>query len=181
MVSSQDPPHGLRLAIDFVNTLEIEAETDVLITGEALYGWLEDHALPAPAAIGQAELDRAVALREALRTAMLAHNGGAPDDRAQAELERVARRGQLSVSFDPDDRIGLSPRADNFDGVLAELLVPVAMAAADGSWKRVKACRAGDCHWAFYDTSRNRSGRWCDMSVCGNRTKVRAYRTKRTR
>jgi predicted RNA-binding Zn ribbon-like protein len=55
----------------------------------------------------------------------------------------------------------------------------VAAAAADGTWERAKACRADDCRWAFYDQSRNRSARWCDMAVCGNRTKVRAYRAKR--
>ena len=59
------------------------------------------------------------------------------------------------------------------------LLVPIAQATGDGSWDRVKACPAGDCQWAFYDRSRNRSARWCDMAVCGNRTKVRAYRSKR--
>ncbi len=47
----------------------------------------------------------------------------------------------------------------------------------DGTWSRLKACR--QCEWAFYDWSKNRSGRWCAMSVCGNRTKVRAYRARR--
>jgi len=36
-----------------------------------------------------------------------------------------------------------------------------------------------DCQWAFYDRSKNRSGRWCSMRTCGNRTKTRAYRTRR--
>jgi predicted RNA-binding Zn ribbon-like protein len=49
---------------------------------------------------------------------------------------------------------------------------------SDGTWARVKACRAEDCRWAFYDFSRNRSGTWCDMAVCGNRAKVRAYRAR---
>jgi predicted RNA-binding Zn ribbon-like protein len=52
---------------------------------------------------------------------------------------------------------------------------------SDGSWQRVKACRADDCHWAFYDFSRNRSGTWCDMAVCGNREKVRSYRERAPR
>ena len=67
-----------------------------------------------------------------------------------------------------------------FAGALAQLLVPVARAAPDGTWERVKACAADDCQWAFYDRSRNRAGRWCNMAVCGNRTKVRAYRSKRS-
>ena len=66
----------------------------------------------------------------------------------------------------------------NLLGFLATLLVPVAEASRDGSWQRVKACRAGDCLWAFYDRSRNRSGVWCNMAVCGNRAKVRTYRQR---
>ena len=91
----------------------------------------------------------------------------------------MAERGRLSVRFAADGSVELAPRAGGFAGALAALLVPVARAAADGSWQRVKACAADDCQWAFYDRSRNRAGRWCDMAVCGNRTKVRAYRTKR--
>ena len=49
---------------------------------------------------------------------------------------------------------------------------------ADGTWSRLKACRAGTCRWAFYDHTRNRSGVWCTMDVCGNRTKVRSFRER---
>ena len=35
-----------------------------------------------------------------------------------------------------------------------------------------------DCRWAFYDGSKNRSGRWCDMASCGNRMKARAFRER---
>ena len=62
---------------------------------------------------------------------------------------------------------------------MGDSLVPVALAMGDGSWERVKACRDEGCEWAFYDRSRNRSGVWCDMAVCGNRTKVRAYRERK--
>jgi len=34
------------------------------------------------------------------------------------------------------------------------------------------------CGWLFFDTSRNRSRRWCDMKDCGNRDKVRRYYKK---
>jgi predicted RNA-binding Zn ribbon-like protein len=49
---------------------------------------------------------------------------------------------------------------------------------ADGTWDRLKACAADDCHWAFYDHTRNRSGRWCSMAVCGNRAKVERFRER---
>jgi predicted RNA-binding Zn ribbon-like protein len=49
---------------------------------------------------------------------------------------------------------------------------------AEGTWERLKVCPAHDCLWAFYDSSRNRSGHWCSMKVCGNRAKARSYRER---
>ena len=53
-------------------------------------------------------------------------------------------------------------------------------AEAEGTWERLKACRNEDCRWAFYDVSKNRSGSWCDMAVCGARHKMRAYRKRKS-
>ncbi len=54
----------------------------------------------------------------------------------------------------------------------------VVRAMADGSWSRIKACRNDTCRWLFYDQSRNRSGTWCTMAICGSRMKARAYRAR---
>lgn len=43
---------------------------------------------------------------------------------------------------------------------------------------RIRACAAGDCGWWFLDDTKNRSRRWCDMKTCGNREKVRKFRSK---
>ncbi len=44
--------------------------------------------------------------------------------------------------------------------------------------ERMKIC--GNCGWLFIDRSRNKSRIWCDMAVCGNRTKAsRHYRKNR--
>lgn len=175
-------PHGLELVVDFVNTLDIESGSDRLSAPGDLGDWLAERGLlESPAPLAAADLRAAAQLREALRSAMLAHNGGPQDDSADLRLEAVARRGDLGVRFLAGGSVQLAPQAEGFEGALAALLVPVAQAIADGSWKRVKACRAPDCHWAFYDRSRNRSGTWCEMAVCGNRTKVRAYRERTPR
>jgi predicted RNA-binding Zn ribbon-like protein len=39
--------------------------------------------------------------------------------------------------------------------------------------ERIKICP--NCHWLYFDESRNRSRRWCDMNVCGNRAKARRH------
>ncbi|MGZ4168104.1 MAG: CGNR zinc finger domain-containing protein [Solirubrobacteraceae bacterium] len=182
MVSSQtSPPHNLQLVIDFVNTLDVEEGTDRTPTPAALGQWLEDQGLrpPGAPALGAAEHDEAVQLRESLREVMRGHTHRDHAAEAGRRLEAVAERGELSVRFDPGGGLEIAPRATGYAGVLAQLLVPVAHASLDRTWERVKACDADDCEWAFYDSSRNRSGRWCDMAVCGNRTKVRAYRSKR--
>jgi predicted RNA-binding Zn ribbon-like protein len=175
------PPHELELVIHFVNTLDVESGTDELASAAAVAEWLRERQLladdaPAP---GEQEREQAIRLREALRTLMLAHNGAeAATGDALALLERTAREGRLGVRFNADGSVDLTPEADGFAAALARLLAPVARGIDDGSWRRVKACRAEDCRWAFYDRSRNRSGVWCEMAVCGNRTKVRAYRER---
>ncbi len=178
--NSSDLPHGLDLVIDYVNTLDVDEGTDALDSAEALSAWLAARQLmpsraPRP---GAAELARALELREALREAMLSNNRREHDARAWATLDEVASDGQLALRFAPDGTVAAGPRSRGFDGVLASLLVPVAAAVEDGSWGRAKVCPAGDCRWAFYDRSRNRSAVWCDMAVCGNRTKVRAFRER---
>jgi CGNR zinc finger len=68
-------------------------------------------------------------------------------------------------------------------GPAGEILAAVISAVSDGSWKRLKACP--DCHWVFYDNTRNGSKRWCLMyagspegRACGTIAKVRRYRDR---
>ena len=181
-VSSTTPPHHLQLVLDFVNTLDVETQSDALSFPEQLAAWLRQQGLIGSSAprIGNGEHRQAIELREALRETMHAHTRGSSGTAgAAAQLDAVAEAGRLAPCFEPDGRVHLAARHPGYPGVLARLLVPVATAALDGTWSRVKACDADDCAEAFYDRSRNRSGRWCDMAVCGNRTKVRAYRSKR--
>jgi predicted RNA-binding Zn ribbon-like protein len=179
-VSSPIAPHNLELVIDFVNTRDVEDDTEELATPVRLAEWLADHELldDSVGALRPADLAAAVQLREALRAVLRGHTGEKVDAMAGERLEQVAERGQLSVWFDADGAVQIAPRASGYDGAAARLLVPVAHAALDGTWRRVKACVADTCQAAFYDKSRNHSGRWCDMAICGNRTKVRSYRSK---
>jgi predicted RNA-binding Zn ribbon-like protein len=181
MASASSSPHDLDLVIDFVNTFDPDTDADELESVEGLRRWFVEHELLEARDGGpftEGDRQEAISLREALRTMMLANNGERRDDAAAAALESAGRRGRLELQFTGEGAVTLRPAAEGFRGSLARLLIPVAEAAQDGTWPRVKACRADDCQWAFYDRSRNRSGVWCDMSVCGNRTKVRAYRAR---
>jgi predicted RNA-binding Zn ribbon-like protein len=60
-----------------------------------------------------------------------------------------------------------------------QILWPIALSAVElltSDWLgAVRACAADDCAWLFLDESRNRSRRWCDMKICGNRQKARRH------
>jgi len=62
---------------------------------------------------------------------------------------------------------------------LDSILWPIAQSATElltsSQLSTVRMCEAPDCAWLFLDQSRNRSRRWCDMKVCGNRQKARRH------
>jgi predicted RNA-binding Zn ribbon-like protein len=164
-----------------VNTLDLEDETDAIATPESLREWLEMRELIDPGAhLTAADVRAAHDLREALRKLLLANNGDPLDQTATEALNGASRRAELQVRFDGDGVAALTPVRAGIDGAIGRLLAIVYRAMADGTWERLKACALHDsCEWAFYDWSKNRSGTWCDMAVCGNRAKARAYRERR--
>jgi predicted RNA-binding Zn ribbon-like protein len=163
-------PGRLELVQRFVNTVDHEHGREVLHSPARLQAVLRELGLlDRGASVTEAELGRALELRERLRELALANNDGTGDAVLEAEL--VVRI---------DGRAGvLEPARRDVDGALADLIGIVYTAMADGTWSRLKACRRDVCHWLFYDRSRNRSAVWCQMAVCGNRTKTKAYRARR--
>ena len=81
------------------------------------------------------------------------------------------------MTLDDAGRTVLVPSRAGADGAVATLLGILHEAQLSGEWSRMKACR--QCEYAFFDRSKNRSAAWCDMSICGNRTKNRAYYRRR--
>ena len=164
----------LQLVRDFVNTLDVEGGEDVLADARGLGVWLRGRGLWAgrPTAADAAE---AREVREALRDLLRANNGceAAPDASA-ATLDSASRKAGIAVRFE-SGAVRLVAPSGGVGGVLAA----AGQAMADGSWLRLKACRAETCRWAFIDTARNRSRQWCSMTVCGNRAKARAYRRRK--
>jgi predicted RNA-binding Zn ribbon-like protein len=75
-------------------------------------------------------------------------------------LER--RSGRFRLAWSSDSRFAKTVRSS------VELLT-----SDDAS--RIRMCAADDCEWLFLDRSKNRSRRWCDMKVCGNRVKARRF------
>ena len=175
-----DRPHApgrLRLVQEFVNTVDFEHGREVLADPQRLERRFQELGLE-PGPLDADDLARAIALREALRRLALANNGLALEPSAAVTIERAARNAKLTVRL-VDGAAELVPKAGGIAGALGTIVAAVYDAMRDGSWPRLKACRRDVCHWIFWDQSRNRSGTWCHMTVCGNRAKTRAYRRRR--
>jgi predicted RNA-binding Zn ribbon-like protein len=72
----------------------------------------------------------------------------------------------------------LEPAGLGAERTIAGLLAIVYDAMRRGEWSRLKACRKPNCRRAYYDRSKNGSGAWCSMAVCGNRMKAKRRRLK---
>jgi predicted RNA-binding Zn ribbon-like protein len=174
----QAAPDDLEHVRAFVNTRNIENGTDELSSPPALRAWLADRGLMEGGRVFRADVDSARRLREAIRALLLENNGVTVRKEAAVALNRAADDAAFRLRFDPSGGVRLEPDAAGVAGALGRLLAIVSAAMADGTWSRLKACRADDCRWAFYDHARNHSRQWCSMAVCGNRTKARTYRRR---
>lgn len=166
-------PGALRLVQLLLNSRDAEYGNEWLGTPKELAAWLEARGLHVARATA-ADVRRVQEVREALRELTMANNDGKPvSGESRAVLDREAARATLRVMFDGT----LAPAVGGVDGALAHVFAVVHGAMADGSWGRLKSCR--NCHWAFWDESKNRSATWCSMELCGNRLKTKRYRTRR--
>lgn len=173
-------PPPLDLVEAFLNTADLEQGSDQLSTPSALRQWLlASKLMGITQKVTEPNRQQAIRLREAIRHAAAANSDASIDGRTLQDLNQLAGRSQLKVAFGQDGRARLEPSAKGFEAALARILAAVAVSMLTGSWIRLKACANDGCQWAFYDASKNRSGRWCEMSDCGNDAKGRAYRARR--
>ena len=145
------------LVLAFLNTVDVEAGTDVLAEGRTWRDWVSSRKLGTPSETGRTRM-----VRDALR----------------ATVRREPAPSMEPVTVQVDLRAGIP--ALGAEDALGKVLAAAARIAVRGQWGRIKLCPADDCRCAFYDESRNRSRNWCTMSVCGNRAKARNWRQRRS-
>lgn len=171
-------PGDLELVRDFVNTLDILPGTEEFEDPAGLALWLTDHRLvPLSPVITGKDLARAKKLREALRAFLLANAGLPLDPAAAAAFDDPAGPARLRARADDEGRLELLPADEGgLSHAIGRLVSIVFGAQQDGTWSRLKVC--AECHWAFYDHTKNRSAAWCG-SQCGARVRSRRYRQRR--
>lgn len=188
---------GDRLWLDFVNTeadASLSPRGDVLRSFDAFVQWLQ--------AADVLDMERADALRrraaeqpsgaaaalvEARRVRgslrALAEWGASAErvrSDALAAINRVLGRsaGTRRLERTADGRYARTFAAAG--DVFAGLMIPIVDSAADAlvanELQRVRRCADPRCDRVFYDRTRNRARRWCDMTTCGNRAKAARHR-----
>jgi predicted RNA-binding Zn ribbon-like protein len=192
---------GGRPCLDLANTLEARATPrprELLRSYADLLAWGEQAALLSRGEArrlrdrarrrgreAEAARRRALSLREALYSVFSALAAGSAVPPRALRFLNAALPGVLArlriASGKGAFAWGWSAETD-FDRVLWPVIQSAGELLTSPARERLRECAAPDCAWLFLDASRNRSRRWCDMSVCGNRAKARRhYRRERAR
>jgi predicted RNA-binding Zn ribbon-like protein len=183
--------------LGFVNTLSARptaTPVERLLSYDALVHWAqEQRVISAPAAerlLSQARrhphqaalaLTRARELREALHALMASFDAGR--EPAPSVLETISAFVASAYAHGrlvPHDGAlqWVSSADDEVDRVGWEIARAAGRLVVSHRLGRVRPCAAGDCGWWFVDDTKNRSRRWCDMKICGNREKIRRFRKR---
>jgi predicted RNA-binding Zn ribbon-like protein len=124
-------------------------------------------------------LDYALSLREVVYRVARAIAHGAPPD--QADLTFLSARCAAALTKASLEMTGEGARWrwPTDKPVPETILGPIALSAVgllrESDPKRLKQCPGEHCGWVFFDMTKNRSRRWCEMSVCGNRAKAKTH------
>ncbi|NLU70400.1 CGNR zinc finger domain-containing protein [Streptomyces sp. HNM0574] len=173
---------GTVLATSFTGTLSERHGEPVerIPAPHRLVDWLAVYGLAVDSCTA-AQLERARELRESVHAAATAAalREALPAPAVHVINEHSAR-GRAAAVLTPEGerRWRLGPDAQVADalGVIAADAVGVIAGERDG---RLALCASPTCRAAFFDTSRSRTRRWCDMNTCGNRQKKARFHAGR--
>jgi predicted RNA-binding Zn ribbon-like protein len=191
-------PVDAERVLAFVNTLSARptaAPVEKLVSYDALVEWARDqHLLSAAAAerlLGAARkhphqaalvLGRARLFREALNGLVTAIDAGrAPAAEVLETISECLAAAYANGRLVPYDGAlqWVASTEDDLDRPIWEIGRAAGRLVVSPRLSRVRPCAAGDCGWWFADDTKNRSRKWCDMKSCGNREKMRRYRSRK--
>jgi predicted RNA-binding Zn ribbon-like protein len=180
LIEEKVAPEPLIAVQGLANTHSFEDDEELLLDPGSARRWLVESDLAAPEIeIDEPALERLVGFRAVIRELIEANHDGEASPKAAAQLARLAAEHPVELVAGADGGLALDLEPpDSVDGVIAQMVGIVFQAQLESQWPRLKICAADDCRWAFYDRSRNRAGNWCQMGLCGNRAKNRAYRAR---
>jgi predicted RNA-binding Zn ribbon-like protein len=178
-------PGALGLAQDLLNTAPAAHEPDLLAdlatartwVSEATAQWSAATGRPVPEVVLDAgDLQLLRAFRHDLREVITRGHDGAPDTGPAAP---VLHAGAAALQLGADGSVRLHPQETGPQALVMLVLAALFEGQQAGATRRLKTCRNPRCQVAFYDRSRNASGVWHSVRVCGNAINLRAHRERR--
>lgn len=158
-----------------IDSLSNKARRDLLDDEAWMRELLEHWHLEAPLPIPTAALSELKSLREQMYSIL---NGMSQNLAAVNQvLESVSTRLLLDVRQD-GYHLNQIYDASGWNLVLWQITKSFADLLCNYDQSRIKLCDNPDCGWVFYDTSKNKSRRWCSDKTCGNVMKVRKFRER---
>jgi hypothetical protein len=174
-------PGDLELVQRFMNLHEHAPgeDSDLPPSHDVIEVFLRERAgLEPDAHFTNADRETALELASALRAKVRTNVGERMADGHVEVIDGLAQRAGLHPHFGHGGPV-LVPSEGGVEGALGRLVAIAFLSDLDGTWVFLKECAGEGCSAVFFDRSKNHSGRWCSMSVCGNRAKVRAWRERR--
>ncbi|MEU2088093.1 CGNR zinc finger domain-containing protein [Nocardia beijingensis] len=165
---------GTVLATCFTGTLSERYGNAVerIPTPQRLVDWLVMNGL-AVESCTVAQLELARKLREAIHAAATA--AALREDLPASAVQVINDRsteGRAAAILTPEGtrqwRLGSASCVEDALSVIAADAIGIIAGERDG---RLALCTSPTCRAAFFDTSRSRTRKWCDMNTCGNRQK----------
>ena len=166
-------------ALDFVGTLRARrnaAPLEKLRAPKNLDAWFRESGVSeVDPASAQLDLDKAVALREAVYDLIAARLAGRDyDERALAFVNDAARAPSTVPQLGRDGKY-IRASADQALSAVARDAIEI-LGGPDGAL--LKECNRPECTQVFIDRSRGFRREWCAMKTCGNRVKGATYRAR---
>jgi predicted RNA-binding Zn ribbon-like protein len=182
------------LALDFVNTLDFRYDPDRLVdllpTYQSFLAFCRQSGIIRAAQMrkllggvseceSQRVLKDVIELRETLYFLILS----AVHSRSPDESHLRALNTFLSEARTVDEVVWHERRfvrsfpdvTQTPDGPLREIIDAAVILITSADIDNVRECSENTCRWLFLDRSRNHSRRWCDMQLCGNRSKAMRF------
>ena len=185
------------LALDFANTLDNRYAPgrllELLPTYECFLAFakqagvitgLQGRELLAETSEREAKraLNQVIDLRETLYFLFQSVARGRPPDKSSLQtFNRFladTRIPDVIVWRKPDLIRGCRDLTEKPDGPLWPVIDAAADLLTSPDHRYVRECGEGTCRWLFLDRSKNHSRRWCNMQICGNRSKARRFQAR---
>jgi len=180
------PFFGGRLWIDLLNTTMFSGEDfrDLIASPERFSAWLAAAGMASDITASDSTDGTEVrGLREQLRSAVDLFRIGAPPPAAliNAINQKLA---QVSVRLLLEKSANGFRFVERFDageaGPCGVIAADFARFICEAEPERLRRCSNPACTMVFYDTSKNKTRRWCTMTICGNRDKVARFRARQS-